>query len=203
MIELHIVLLAAGQSSRMQGRDKLMELIDGEPLLRRTARRAYVVAPVTVALPPPPHPRYDALAGLELRHVSVPDANEGMNASLRAGIRSLPASAEAAMVLLADLPGLTENDMNIIANAVDIPSQNTIWRGSTEDGKPGHPVVFSHALFDELIRLTGDEGAQSVVRAHKDQVQMVRLTGQAARTDLDTPAAWAAWRAANPDGTGD
>ena len=35
-----IVILAAGASSRMRGRDKLLELVDGVALLRRQVERA-------------------------------------------------------------------------------------------------------------------------------------------------------------------
>lgn len=193
-----ILLLAAGQSRRMGGADKLTQPVDGEPLLRRVARAACAagIGPVFVALPPAPHPRHTALDGLELTRVAVPDAAEGMNASLRRAIAALPEQAEAAMIVLGDLPGLTAQDLRKVARAMREDPQSLIWRGATEDGKPGHPVVFARALFTELAALTGDSGAQDVIRRHQDRVSLVRLPGQRARLDLDTPDDWARWRAA-------
>ncbi|HCE71744.1 MAG TPA: 4-diphosphocytidyl-2C-methyl-D-erythritol synthase [Ruegeria sp.] len=190
-----ILLLAAGQSRRMGGADKLMQEIDGMPLLRRTALRAIPVAPVIAALPPAPHPRHGALVGLTLDIVEVPDAAEGMNASLRRAVAALPPETPAAMILLADLPDLTESDLNTVRRAVDFSQKNLIWRGATEDGQPGHPVVFHRCLFPQLLALRGDQGAQPLVRDHADRVALVPLPGQHARTDLDTPEAWADWRA--------
>ena len=71
-LNIPIILLAAGQSSRMRGRDKLLEMVDGQPLLRRQAAMALAVtdAPVLVALPAAPHPRYDAIEGLAVTPVS-------------------------------------------------------------------------------------------------------------------------------------
>ncbi|MEL6586700.1 MAG: NTP transferase domain-containing protein, partial [Pseudomonadota bacterium] len=47
-----ILILAAGASSRMRGRDKLLEEIDGTPLILRAVRAACAVsAEVVVALP--------------------------------------------------------------------------------------------------------------------------------------------------------
>lgn len=195
MDKIPILLLAAGQSRRMGGADKLMQEIDGEPLLRRSARIAMTAGPVIVALPPAPHPRHGALAGLDIVVVEVPDAAEGMNASLRRAVTALPPQAPAAMVLLADLPDLTAQDLSHVLAAIDFSSKNLVWRGATEDGRPGHPVVFHKALFPELLALTGDGGAQSVAQAHKDRQVLVPLPGQNARTDLDTPEAWADWRA--------
>ena len=51
-----ILILAAGSSSRMQGRDKLLETIDRVPLLRRTVNSALGTDhPVYVTLPQQPH----------------------------------------------------------------------------------------------------------------------------------------------------
>ena len=190
-----VILLAAGQSRRMEGRDKLMESVDGIPLLRRSALRAMDVGPVVVALPPTPHPRFDALDGLDVQAVEVPDADEGMNASLRCGLLCVPSDARAAMVLLADLPELTAGDLITVRQSVYDNPDKLIWRGATSDGKPGHPVVFDRSLFPHLSRLTGDGGAQSVVRAHRDRLHLERLPNQHALLDLDTPDDWARWRA--------
>ncbi len=195
MTSIPIILLAAGASSRMGGADKLMRPIEGEPLLRRTARRALGAGPVYVALPPEPHPRYAALSGLDVCIIPVPDAAEGMNASLRRSVAALPPSAPAAMILLADLPDITRDDLNKVMQVVDLKYDNLIWRGATETGKPGHPVVFSRALFPELLALTGDAGAQSVARAHADQTICVPLPGHNALRDLDTEQDWSDWLA--------
>ncbi|AXT26315.1 nucleotidyltransferase family protein [Ruegeria sp. AD91A] len=194
MIKIPIIILAAGQSSRMGDIDKLMQPINGIPLLARSASMACAVGPVIVALPPEPHPRYDALDGFDVQIVPVWDAAEGMNASLRAAIQKLPSDAPATMVLLADLPDLTETDLTTILKARRAHPDNLIWRGTTEDGAPGHPVVFDRSLFDQLSRLKGDDGAQEIVRKYRDSVHLHPLPAQNARLDLDTPEDWKDWR---------
>ncbi|MFG6591208.1 NTP transferase domain-containing protein [Sulfitobacter sp. 1A12157] len=192
---LPVILLAAGAATRMRGRDKLMEDIGGEPLLRRQARLARGIGPVTVALPPAPHPRYRVLSGLDITPLPIPEAAEGMGASLRRAFATLPLDTPAAMVLLADMPALEASDLSHLAAAVDLTGETLIWRATTEDGKPGHPIVFAAALFDQLKQLHGDDGGRAIVRAAADRMQLVPLPGQRARRDLDTPEDWAAWRA--------
>lgn len=189
-----IVIPAAGKSSRMRGSDKLMQQIDDVPLLRRTVLTALHsgVGPVFVTLPAPTHPRQTALIGLDATIIPVPDAGEGMNASLRRAVTKLPQSSQAAMILLADLPDLSADDLRKVSKSIDLKPDYCIWRGATEDGKPGHPVIFSAALFPEIARLTGDAGAQGLVRTYA--AHLVPLPGQNARTDLDTPEAWVKWR---------
>jgi CTP:molybdopterin cytidylyltransferase MocA len=178
----------------MRGRDKLMEDVDGQPLLRRQTRVAQSVGPVMVALPPAPHPRYSAVTGLDITPLPIPDASEGMGASLRRAFAALPPDTAAAMVMLADMPDLEPSDLARLAASVDLSSETLIWRAATEDGRPGHPIIFAAALFDQLKQLSGDDGGRAVVCGAGARVQMVPLPGQRARLDLDTPEDWAAWR---------
>lgn len=193
MTQIPIILLAAGQSSRMGGRDKLLQSIDGLSLLRRSAQIAMQAAPVIVALPASPHPRYAALDGLDLRMIEIPDAKEGINASLRGALAHVSSKAPAAMVLLADLPDITAGDLTAVMGAVKTHPDYLIWRGATAEGKAGHPVIFDRSLFDKLTNLTGDEGAQSVVREHSGKVHLHTLPSNNALLDLDTPEDWATW----------
>ncbi|MCR9125217.1 MAG: nucleotidyltransferase family protein [Rhodobacteraceae bacterium] len=192
-----ILLLAAGQSSRMRGADKLLQTVDGLPLIRRQAQvaRAATTGPVLVLLPPAPHPRHDALKGLPVDTVAVPDADEGMNASLRRGIAALPSGSGAAMILLADLPDLTADDLRRVFGAVDLAGETRIWRGATADGRAGHPIVVAASLFDGFAALQGDTGGREVIARNAGLLRLVPLPGDRARRDLDTPEDWAAWRA--------
>ncbi len=199
-MDLPIIILAAGASSRMNGADKLMQSVDGMPLIRRQAAMARNVTegPVLVAVPPAPHARHDALAGLDVTLCPVPDADEGMNASLRSAIRMLPEGAPAVLLLLGDLPDITEDHLRTVLQAHDISTDTLIWRGATSDGKPGHPVIFDASLFPALSALSGDDGGKPVAEAARDKTVLVPLPGDHARADLDTPEAWEAWRARNP-----
>ncbi len=110
----------------------------------------------------------------------------------------LPANAPAAMLLLADLPDLTEADLRTVLNAVDVTTDTLVWRGTTESGAPGHPVVFHKDLFPALEQLSGDSGGREVVQQAADRVALIPLPHAHARNDLDTPEDWAARRAQNP-----
>ncbi len=183
----------------MRGRDKLLETIDGVPLLRRQAQAARAVSDcVLVALPPRPHPRYAVITDLDVVPINVPDAAEAMGASIRTAFAALPKGTDKAMLLLADLPEITPDDLRTVIATAQSHPQALIWRGATEDGKAGHPIVFDHRLFPDLTQLAGDGGGQEIVKAAGNRVHLVRLPGQRARLDLDTPEDWDAWRAGRP-----
>lgn len=193
---VHIVILAAGASSRMRGADKLVQEITGQPILRRVAKAALATrAPVLVTLPPGAEARHAALAGLGVTLVEVPDAKLGMSRSL---VRALAALSDAgpddgAMILPADMPGFTPDALAALAARFQA-APSLIWRGGTDDGEAGHPTIFPHDLWPDLSAITGDEGGRSVLRENASRVRVLPLPGRMATLDLDTPEDWAAYR---------
>lgn len=191
---LTILIPAAGTASRMRGGDKLLEEVGGEPMLRRQARLARLVcAAVIVTLRQDDPARHKALAGLDITALPVPEAAEGMAASIRAGAS---AAQGAVMILPGDMPELTAADLRAVIDAFD-QDRSAICRGTAADGTPGHPVILPADLRAELLALRGDEGARKLLQRHKARVHLIALPDQHAITDLDTPEAWAIWRAHN------
>ena len=195
MADCAILILAAGASSRMRGGDKLLERVEDQPLLRVMATRAMAVArgPVLCTLPAADHPRAQCLDGIAVDRVIVPDAAEGMGASIRAGMAALPQGCIAVMILPADLPDLTEEDLRLMLDARQ-SQPDAILRAVDQDGMPGHPVIFPAAFFPDLASCAGDTGARGVLREHAARIVTVPLPAHHATTDLDTPEAWTAWR---------
>jgi CTP:molybdopterin cytidylyltransferase MocA len=181
----------------MRGGDKLMEEIGGEPLLRRAAREALGTGlPVIVALRPERAERTAALDGLPVERVFVPDADQGMSASLRAAVAEAPDEAPLA-VLLADMPEIRTEDLIALIDAFEDGGADTVVRAASEDGLPGQPVIFPARLRPDLLAVAGDAGGREILR--RESVRLVPLPGRRALTDLDTPEEFAAWRA-GPEG---
>lgn len=186
-----ILLLAAGASSRMRGRDKMLEEVAGQPLVALMARRALRSGvPVRVVLGPGQTARRAALADLPVEIVEA-DGTDGMAASIRAGVRDL---ASPVLVLLADMPGITAQDIHLMVS-LHAQAPRAILQAATADGLPGHPVLFPADLLGALARLSGDAGARSILETEAGRVRLLPLKDDRARVDLDTPEAWAAWRA--------
>jgi len=183
---------------RMRGRDKLLEPVDGRPVLRAVAEAALAsrTAPVVVVLPPDAPGRAETLAGLGVETVEAAGCAEGMAASLRAGLAAVDARADAVVVLLADMPEIGAADIDRLIAAFDPAEGREIVRAVSADGRPGHPVLIGRRFFEDLRGLAGDQGARSVLAAAADFVVEVPTAGDAALVDLDTPEDWAAWRAA-------
>lgn len=188
-----LLVLAAGASRRMRGADKLLEPVEGVPLIARTVGTALETGlPVIVALRPDRPARHEALAGLAAQHVSVPDAAEGMGASLRRAAAAAPEGAALAVVL-ADMPEITAADLTALVTAFETAGGDTVVRAASEDGRPGQPVIFPARLRPALLALGGDTGGRDILKA--EAAVLVPLPGRRALVDLDTPEDFAAWRA--------
>ena len=188
-----ILILAAGASSRMALRDKLLEPVAGEPMLRRAARIACDASDAVIVVLAPDRPlRTAALEGLPLRQVIAPDAAQGMTASLRAGIRAAP-KAPGLMVLPADMPGFATADLALMI-ALFLQDPTRLLRGASAAGQPGHPAIFPADLWPALVALSGDEGGRAVIMANLSRLTLVPLPGDRATLDLDTPEDWDHWR---------
>jgi molybdenum cofactor cytidylyltransferase len=188
MPPLTILIPAAGSATRMRGGDKLLELAHGQPMLRHQASLALQITPdVLITLRDPDPARAASLSGLAVTLIPVPDAASGMSASLRC----VAHITTALMILPGDMPDLTLTDLQTVV-AAHHADPDTILRGASDKGEPGHPVILPAQLIPELAQLQGDEGARSLLKRHKPR--LIPLPGQHAITDLDTPEAWADWR---------
>jgi molybdenum cofactor cytidylyltransferase len=195
-----ILIPAAGASRRMGGTDKLVESVGGEPILRRTVRMALECSDqVFVTLPAQSHPfapaRLATLADLAAHCVIVPDAAEGMSASLRAGALAAGA-ATGLMIVLPDMPAIDASDIRALIDSF-LMDPLVPLRAATHDGRVGHPVIFPQALLGEMAKLSGDTGARSILESRA--IRLHSLPDQRAVIDLDTPQDWRRWRT-NPFG---
>jgi molybdenum cofactor cytidylyltransferase len=186
------VILAGGQSRRMGGPNKLLAQFGGQSLIRRIAESALAskAGPVIVVTGDRAKSISDALSGLDVRFAHNPDFADGLATSLKTGLSAVPESASGALVLLADMPGVTAAIIDRLIDAFHgRPSPSIVL--PTFAGKRGNPVLWARAFFPELMTVTGDTGARHLLSLHEDAVERVEI-GAAAGLDVDTPEALAA-----------
>lgn len=183
-----VVLLAAGQSQRM-GQDKLLrQLPNGRRLLEDRIHMIFSAgAAPYVALPDTPL-KHELVAGASAIPVLVPSDGKGMGDSISAAVQALPSSITGILIMLSDLPDVTSDDLRALMARFD---GETILRATSQDGRPGHPVVFPTRLRSKLETLSGDQGARSLLKS--EPVDLFPLPGRNANQDLDTPEDWQNW----------
>lgn len=185
-----VVLLAAGRSSRMGmiGASKLLAEFDGIALVRRSTQVALGSTADAVVVVTG-HRRLEieaALDGLKVECVENPLYESGMATSLAAGVSRCSAQgADAILIMLADMPGLTSGDLDQLIAAYRSTVGDVVVR-AMGNGKPGNPVILPKSLFEAAAQQEGDVGARRVIEASGLSVVQVEI-GQAALLDVDTP----------------
>jgi CTP:molybdopterin cytidylyltransferase MocA len=159
------LLLAAGAGTRMGQPKALVSDADGSWLERgvRVLDDGGCDG-VTVVLGARSSEAVAFLDGLGVDVVIAQDWESGMSASLCAGLRGLPGDADAALVLLVDLPDLTAG---VIRRVLEAETGAASLARATYGGAPGHPVLLGRDHWaGVLATATGDRGARDYLDAH-------------------------------------
>ncbi len=105
--------------------------------------------------------------------------------SLRVGLRALPRTCEAAVVLPVDHPLVKPGTVRSLIETYRTRRAPVVR--AVYQGRHGHPVLFSAATFDELLQRDLPDGARTVVRGHaRDRVD-VEVEDAGVLVDVDTP----------------
>lgn len=179
-----VIVLAAGLSSRMGGTNKLLAMLDGTLLVRRSTDRALAskAARTIVVTGHMAEEVEAALAGSRAECVFNPDYRSGLASSLKAGLAAA-GDADAIMVLLADMPGVETAHLDALLAAFSARPDAIIRAAS--GGRGGNPVILPRVLFSEIARLEGDMGARALVEASGLEIRDVEI-GEGAHFDIDT-----------------
>ena len=197
--EVAVVVLAAGQSRRMGRRNKLLEAVDGEPMVRHAVRAAASVAdgrPVVVVTGHEREAVEAALSGHDVAFAHNPDYGAGLSTSLARGVAALSPGVEGAIVCLADMPGVRAEHLERLRDAFD-PGAGAAICVATRRGKRGNPVLFASRFFPEMCDVEGDVGARHLVGAYAELVREVEMPDDGVLLDIDSPSALRAYRAGN------
>ena len=189
------LLLAAGQSRRMGGPNKLLAEIDGTPMVAHVARRllASRARPIIAVLGNQAEAVDAALGKLPVERVRNPEFAGGLSTSLKRGIAALPPDLDGALVCLGDMPLISGRHIDRLIAAFN-PLEGRAIIVPTRRGKRGNPVLWSKRFFPEMAELAGDVGAKHLIGEHAELVAEVEMDDDAILVDIDTPEALDALR---------
>lgn len=184
-IPVAALVLAAGASTRM-GECKQLLPVGGQPMVRRVtgAVCAAGLAQVVVVIGAHAEAVGQAVAGLPVELVLNDRWPEGMTSSLHAGLRALRTEIQAALVVLADQPGLTAELIRTMADRYRATGAPIIAPFHRE--RRGQPVLFGRELFPELLAAGDDQSRREIIARHWDEMARVEVEDLAILRDIDT-----------------
>jgi molybdenum cofactor cytidylyltransferase len=199
-----LIILAAGASTRM-GTPKQLLPYQGCSFIRHIAEVAIcassfraapkeqqrfaiasVYQPIAVVLGANAERIKPELSQLPVQIVENQQWAEGMSSSIRVGLEALNTvnqNLEAVAIALCDQPFVSSQTLEQIVEAYRFTGKPII--ASEYSGTLGVPVLFSRALFSELMDLKSTQGAKQLIRKHIHEVFSVPFPEGA--IDIDTP----------------
>ena len=181
------MILAAGESSRM-GRDKALLIYRGRTFLETiiVMLREAGIDRIAVVLG---HHAEEIRQATNLAEVEVVinlEYRRGQTSSLQAGLRALgPPDLEAVILCLVDHPAVTSTTVRKLVESFRFSAAPVVI--PAHQGQRGHPVIIGRALFDELLSLGPEQGANLVVRNYRDRTSFVEVDDPGVLLDVDAP----------------
>lgn len=197
MLKVSAIVLAAGESKRMAGRNKLLLPLE-EKTIVECAVDAILEArvdDVIVVLGHEAAAIQKVLQKRALRFTFNPNFRGGMASSIQAGVAALAPSAQTVMIALADQPLITTAEINFLIAEFARTTEKSIGV-PTFNGQRGNPVLFDLRYREELLALQGEVGGKSILARHPEAILEVALPAGNILVDADTPEAYARLSAA-------
>ena len=179
------IVLAAGQSSRFGG-GKLRAVYQEKPVLDWVldAALACPVAEVVVVWGGDPEIAINLPTDGSIKMVWAKDHALGMGASLGEGLGALNPKSQGVMVFLGDMP---RAPISLAKDMIAALGQGALAAAPVFDGRRGHPVLISAALFSQISDIRGDQGAGKILDQLGEKLALIQAPDDGCLFDIDRP----------------
>ena len=183
------IILAAGESIRMGKTNKLLQEIDGVPMIRKVTKEmvASNLNSVSLVLGCDAEKIANTVKDLPVKFIFNPNYGLGQSQSIRHGVESLNNDITDALISLGDMPLINAKLINqLIDYHFDLPNSNNNITLPEYRGKRGNPVIWGKAFFEELKTLSGDLGGRALFESYPTAINPYFVSDDSILKDVDT-----------------
>ena len=191
-IRFSAVVLAAGQSARMEGANKLLLAVEGEAMVRRTVRTILAAGMQETVVVTGWQAREVTRAVFDLPVTVQPNLfyEEGQMRSVAAGVAALTLATDAIVVCPGDLPLLRSEDVHELMEVYLAHPDSSIVIPRYQ-GERGNPIVFAAAYAPEVAAGRRLIGCRKLARQYPQETFWHDAAHERFTCDCDTPQAYA------------
>ena len=179
------ILLAAGQSKRMFGENKLVKKIQGIPLIKHSVKNilASSVDELIIVL----GYQKEIIEKLidknnKIKCVFNKDFESGMASSIKTGLNHLSKNTEAFFICLGDMPMVNHDIYNQLIKSKD----NKEIIVPTYKEQQGNPVLFDKSMKEKVLDIRGDVGAKKILELNKNKILNLEIDDQSITKGFNT-----------------
>jgi len=182
------LILAAGQGRRFGG-NKLTAMLDNKPVIQHCLDTLITLDhPIAIVYEHDNAELSRCISAYPIQKLAFDAARRGMGASLAYGVEQTK-DWNGWIICLGDMPWISLDTYQKISDKLH---NHAITRPTTLNTSPpqtpGHPVGFQRRFKQELLALTGDEGAKCIISRHKDMLYSMETSDYGIVLDIDRPS---------------
>ena len=193
-LRLAVLLLAAGQGSRLGSHPKALLKQDGVTLLNRLLDAVQPFNPIEFIVVTGFHgdaieqslAQMDSSFSRSIRLLRNPNPEVGQASSVRLGIEALHSNFDSLLIALSDQPAITTTEIGQLLSSFSQRSAGKEIVLPMVDGQRGNPVIFSKKALQNTVTIP-DLSCRAYMDAHPEQVQLWHTDNAAFICDVDTP----------------
>ena len=179
------ILLAAGQSKRMNGENKLTKNFKNHPLIKHSVKNILdsSIDELIIVIGHQKEIIKKAIDDNEkIKFVFNKDFKSGIASSIKTGINNLSEKTEIFFICLGDMPLIKPNIYNKLINS----KNNKEIIAPFYKGQQGNPVLFSRSMKDRIMSIKGDVGAKEIIKLNNDKLLKIEVSEECITKDLNT-----------------
>jgi len=189
------ILLAAGESSRMEGENKLVKKINGIPLINYSVKNILgsSIDELIIVLGYEKSIIQSLIKkNKKIKFIYNENYKSGIASSIKIGLHNITKKAEAFFICLGDMPNVNQNIYNKL-----IKTRNN-YNKKLQPGKKkeiiiptyekidGNPILFSKFMKEKIMNINGDFGAKKIIEMNKNKILYIPVKNSGITLDFDT-----------------
>ena len=181
------IVLAAGQSKRMGGDNKLIKKYNKKYLINHiigTLIKSKVNKIIVVLGFQKLKVRKITVKNKKINFVYNKNYKSGMASSIKTGLKRVSKKNIGFLIVQADMPLISKNIINSICYAIKNNKKEII--APTYKGKIGNPVGFKISIIKKLIKIRGDYGAKKMIQKNKIKLALIKVRSKSILKNFNT-----------------
>ena len=181
------ILLAAGQSKRLRGENKLTKLFKGKPLINNilfSLIKSKVNKIIIVLGFEHLKIKTKLLKSKKINFVINKNYKKGMSSSIKTGLKKLSKNSQGFLIVLGDMPNITQTTINKICLSITRSDKEIIL--PKFKNKTGNPIGFKQSMIKNIYKIKGDRGAKDMIKKNNKKIKFLNINSKSILVNLNT-----------------
>ena len=181
------IVLAAGQSKRMDGDNKLIKKYNKKYLINHiivTLIKSKVNKIIVVLGFQKSKVRKITVKNKKINFVFNKNYKSGMSSSIKTGLKRISKKSIGFLIVQADMPLISKKIVNTLCYAVRNSNKEIV--APIYKRKMGNPIGFKRSMTRILNKTSGDSGAKKIILRNKKKLGLIKINSKSIFKDFNT-----------------